>query len=203
MSSLSNTSLLISKIKEVYGFYSDLLSGKENKLWDKTLTQVSDRYNINREDLKDFIERFDKGQLNEHENAVVKNFYLTLSENMLKDPDFHNLYLANKFIQYDSILEEIRGSISIKDQHTLVDETDTNILKALSKFGRSYTPVRDALGDLGIEEVELGDRLDSLAKRGLVQVAKGTQGPGSLSNGIYNVGITGEGRTFLRERGLL
>lgn len=84
------------------------------------------------------------------------------------------------------------------------EETDIRILKALSGFGRSYTPVFQALRGLGIEEVELGDRLDMLAESGYIQVLKGTYAPGmSLRNGINNVGITAKGRMFLRKNGML
>lgn len=80
-----------------------------------------------------------------------------------------------------------------------IDETDMRILRALPMNGPSYTPVFRALGKLGIEENELGDRLDILAKKGLVQVAKGSHAPGmTLPNGIHNVGLTAEGRQFLR-----
>ena len=210
MSLLSDASWTLPKIKEVFGFYSDLISGKENDLFDETLSQVSDKNRINTADLKKFVEGFDKEQLTTEEEVVVEDFYITLYKNMLGDQEFHNLLVAEKMRLYESSLDEINKTLGlIKDQqtqvyrHPQVDETNMRILKALSKFERSYTPIRRALGGLEIEEVELGDRLDSLAKRQLVQVAKGTAGCGSLPNGINNVGITGEGRTLLRERGLL
>jgi len=82
-----------------------------------------------------------------------------------------------------------------------LDDTDLSILSALPMSGPSFTPVFLALGKLGIDEGELGDRLELLADRGLIQVAGlgGSYAPGmTLSNGIHNVGLTAQGRQFLR-----
>lgn len=67
--------------------------------------------------------------------------------------------------------------------------------------GPSFIPVFKAMGSLGIEERELGDRLELLAENGLVQLAGlgGSFAPGmTLSNGIHNVGLTARGRQILR-----
>jgi hypothetical protein len=85
----------------------------------------------------------------------------------------------------------------------IIDGTDLRILRALPMSGPSFNPVYSVLGRLGIEEIELGDRLESLTRRGLIQVAGlgGSYAPGmTLSNGIHNVGLTGEGRQFLRDQ---
>lgn len=84
-----------------------------------------------------------------------------------------------------------------------LDDTDLKILKALPMKGPSFTPVFLALGKLGIEETELGDRLELLNEKGLVQLAGlgGSFAPGmTLSNGIHNVGLTARGRQFLRSQ---
>ena len=84
-----------------------------------------------------------------------------------------------------------------------LDDKDLKILKALPMAGPSFTPVFLALGELGIEENELGDKLESLEEKGLVQLAGlgGSYAPGmTLSNGIHNVGLTARGRQFLRSQ---
>jgi len=79
------------------------------------------------------------------------------------------------------------------------DNTDLRILNALPKTG-TLTPVFQALGHLGIEPGELGDRLELLAGRRLIRV-EGLGGPFAmgmtLPNGIYRLGLTPEGRQFL------
>lgn len=84
-----------------------------------------------------------------------------------------------------------------------LEETDLKILKALPMSGPSFTPVFRALGNLGIDEIELGDRLQLLEEKGFVQLAGlgGSYAPGmTLSNGIHNVGLTAKGRQFLRSQ---
>ena len=96
------------------------------------------------------------------------------------------------------------------------DNTDLRILNALPKTG-TLTPVFQALGHLGIEPGELGDRLELLAGRRLIRVeglggafspgmvrVEGLGGPFvmemTLPNGIYRSGLTPEGRQFLRSQ---
>jgi len=86
---------------------------------------------------------------------------------------------------------------------SLLGETDIKILKTLPVSGPSFTPVFQALGKLGIDEVTLGDRLQFLEERGLVQLAGlgGSYAPGmTLSNGIHGVGLTARGRQFLKSQ---
>ncbi|MDD1752244.1 MAG: hypothetical protein LUQ38_04050 [Methanotrichaceae archaeon] len=94
-----------------------------------------------------------------------------------------------------------------------LEDTDLCILNALQKTG-TLTPVFQVLGHLGIEPGELGDGLELFAGRRLIRVqglsgtfvprmnrVEGLGGaftPGmTLPNGIYNVGLTAEGRQFL------
>jgi hypothetical protein len=84
-----------------------------------------------------------------------------------------------------------------------LDDTDLRILEALPTTGPSYMPVFEAFGPLRIDAIELGDRLELLAKRGLVQVEGlgGSFAPGlTLPNGIHNVGLTAEGKQLLRRQ---
>lgn len=84
-----------------------------------------------------------------------------------------------------------------------LDDTDLRILNALPIAGSTFTPVFQALEHLGIEAGELGDRLELLARRGLIEVVGlgGSFASGmTLPNGIHNVGLTAEGRQFLRRQ---
>ncbi len=122
-----------------------------------------------------------------------------------------SLHWVDMFPNWQEGLEKILKSIRVYpsepvimiEQSRLIDQdTDLRILKALPMSGRSFIPVFQALGKLRIDDVELGDRLELLARKGLVQVEGlgGSYAPGmTLSNGIHNVGLTAEGRQLLRE----
>jgi hypothetical protein len=58
---------LIPRINGVWNFYSQLYEGKKNKLLDETLDQVSNEHNIDKSDLKSFLETFDNDELNQNE----------------------------------------------------------------------------------------------------------------------------------------
>jgi hypothetical protein len=105
--------------------------------------------------------------------------------------DHEKLY-ANGKVPSDSVIYKLLQ---------IIDDTDLRILSTLPMSGPSLTPVFLALGNLGIEEVELGDRLEMLAEKGMIQLAGlgGSYAPKmTLSNGIHNVGLTAKGRQFLR-----
>lgn len=107
----------------------------------------------------------------------------------------------------DVIGAVVKAGLNIYDrkpEEPAIDDINLRILRALPISGQTYTPVFQALGKLRIEEVELGDRLELLAKKGLIN-AEGlgeSYAPGmTLRNGIHNVGLTARGRQFLREQG--
>jgi hypothetical protein len=82
-----------------------------------------------------------------------------------------------------------------------LDDLEIRILRALPMTGPTFSRVFEAFGGLGIEEGVLSDKLESLADKGLIKLVGlgGGYAPGmTLPNGIHNVGLTAEGRQFLR-----
>ena len=82
-----------------------------------------------------------------------------------------------------------------------VDGRDMRILRALPVSGSNIISVFQGLVQLGIDERELGDRLEALAQKGFIQAAGlgGRYAPRmTLSNGIHNVRLTDEGRQLLK-----
>lgn len=83
-----------------------------------------------------------------------------------------------------------------------VDETDLEILKAIyTTSSQSFTPPKPVMGLANIsDELEFGDRLDILERKGYVKAVRGSASPQSLRNGIHNVQITPDGRELLRNK---
>jgi len=72
------------------------------------------------------------------------------------------------------------------------------ILRAISVNEPYFTTVFPIFDDIGMDETELGDRLEVLAKWGLIQVERDSYVPGiTLPNGILSIGLTGFGRQIL------
>lgn len=82
------------------------------------------------------------------------------------------------------------------------DDIDLKILKAIQlKSSTSFVRVILLVREIGIDEEELGDRFELLAKNGYIEVAGlgGSTAPGmTLPNGIHNVALTAQGRHLLR-----
>jgi hypothetical protein len=79
-----------------------------------------------------------------------------------------------------------------------MDESYMRILKAISMNEPSFTTVFPVLGNIGMDENELGVKLEALAKWGLIQVERDSYVPGiTLPNGILSIGLTGFGRQLL------
>ncbi len=88
------------------------------------------------------------------------------------------------FIAEDSCPESIDITRLVVEFMNQPDDTDLRILDALDRTG-TLTPVFQALGHLGIEPRELGDRLELLAGRRLIRVEGlgGTFTPGDGPSG--------------------
>ncbi len=72
------------------------------------------------------------------------------------------------------------------------------ILRAISMNEPSFTTVFPVFEDIGMDENELGDKLEVLAKWGLIQVERDSYVPGiTLPNGILSIGLTGFGIQLL------
>jgi len=150
--------------------------------------------------------------LDEFPESDIYIIPVRLDESEPSQEELRSLHWVDMFPNWQEGLEKILKSIRIypiepaiiiEPPSKLIDQdTDLRILKALPMSGRSFFPVFQALGKLGIDDVELGDRLELLAKKGLVQVVGlgGSYAPGmTLSNGIHDVGLTAKGRQLIRE----
>jgi hypothetical protein len=79
-----------------------------------------------------------------------------------------------------------------------MDERYMRILRAISMNEPSFATVFPVFENIGMDEVELGERLELLVKWGLIQVERNLYVPGiTLPNGILSIGLTGFGRQLL------
>lgn len=72
------------------------------------------------------------------------------------------------------------------------------ILRAISINEPSFITVFPVLDNIGMDENELGAKLEVLVKWGLIHVGRDSYVPGiTLPNGIHEIELTGFGRQLL------
>lgn len=116
---------LAPKLIDLWNFYSDIYVGKENKIFDNSLTVLSERHDINKEDLKTILENLDKDKIDEDQKDIMDEFYTIFYEHILNDSEFRNKLIATRLRHYESSLEEIKELLdSIKGLKNHNDKTD-------------------------------------------------------------------------------
>jgi len=107
---------LAPKMNDLWNFYLDLYNGKENKILDVSLSQLSTQTGIDKGDLKNFLENTEKESMNDSEKELLGRFLKILYENMLQDKDFHDRLIAAKICDFDSILKEIKELLNEREK---------------------------------------------------------------------------------------
>lgn len=103
---------LIPKTKDIFNFYSQLYQGEWNKILDDTLDQLSNKYGIDKSDLKPFLENFNKEKSGQQEIEVFNDFYILLYKNIYKKPELQAELIARIARSTELNFEEIKDLIS-------------------------------------------------------------------------------------------
>lgn len=103
---------VIKLIRDLFNASSDLISGKENKIINKSLDQTFNKYSVfqTKEELREFLEEFKKEDLDQDEKSIVEFFYRSFFANMWNDPGYRPQLEAiesQRSIRIESYLEEI------------------------------------------------------------------------------------------------
>lgn len=99
---------LIPKTKDIFNFYSELYQGKWNKILNDAMDEFSNKNGIEKSDLKQFLENFDKVKSNQQEIDEFNDFCILLYENMYKDPELRAVLIAKIARSTEINLEEIK-----------------------------------------------------------------------------------------------